>query len=376
MLCYTSFSRIKWLKYFMAMDSRLLKWVICCVCAGLTGCMSHHYTANNPSRRHGSDQKMLHQLKVARATFSYSPNTLKIQDTLYRKKTFRDYHIRLLKFTSVGDNGQDHDQVEAIYYKSKLPGRHKLLVVLPIYGGSKYPPAGITSTILTKSQGKINIIRVLGKNSILRIEDLEKAPTVPKFKRMLKLLAVRIKNTVIDVRRLVDWAARQKEISPQHINIIGFSKTSIIAGLITQIDPHISDAIYVMGGSNPADMLYHCDYYDIRKNITRRFHWSNKKLKSVLNGYLGPLFNVAHYPSRLDSCHVLIFESRYDKCIAKKPKDELWLGMGKPERISFYYGHQVSFGSMTFAGGYFMRYKILNFINQNNCMQKGKLLRE
>jgi hypothetical protein len=341
------------------MDGLYLKITLCCLCLSLTGCASHQ-SIPYQNTKHKPSQNV-------KAKFSFPSNRARIKIIPYSKQQYELYNVSYLKFESAGDNGQHQDFVDAIYYKSKLPGKHRLAIVLPIWGGSKYPPDGISNYLFRHSQGKIDIIRVIGDKPILDIEVLQEAKTIKAFHILLKTLRIRIKNTLTDINHLVNWASKQKHISKKHITIIGFSKSSVIAGIVAQINPHITGAIFVMGGSNPAEMIYYCDYYEIQKKITRRFHWTPKKLNSVLHHYLSPIFNVASYPMRLDPCRVLIFDSYYDTCIDQHTREELWNAMGQPERISFYAGHKGSFGSMTLAGGYFMRCKIMNFIFKNNC---------
>lgn len=360
-LCYIRQTKIKWLALFLDMDSRLFIIVVCCICASLAGCMAHIYT---PYQRQGRLATHHQPLKNTNTLFSTPLNPLKIEETPYADKKHLNYKISFLKFPSVGDNGQPNNAVEAVYYRSTLPGRHRLLIVLPIWGGSTFPSKMITEPIYRHSKGYINVIRVQGKNNLLNINKLEQAPTIKQFRHMLKTLVIRTKNTTIDIKRLVNWATHQKNISPHQISIIGFSRGTIIAGLVAQTDPHITNAIYVVGGPNPADMLYHCDYYELRRKITARFHWSNEKFFSVLHTYLSPAFNIVHYPARLDPRHILIFDAYFDTCISKKSRHELWSGMGKPERYSFLYGHQLSFGSMTIGGLYFMPRKIIQFIER------------
>ncbi len=352
----------------LTMDGRIIKFMILCLCVSLTGCLSSHsYTPSNTQRLAKPDQKQLQQLKKAKAIFAFSPNTPKIHETLYKKRNYETHQISFLKFHSAGDNGQPNDIVHAIFYRSKLPGKHKLVIILPIWGQSSYPPRVIAADLFRHTKGQVNVIRLLGKTPILEIEDIEQAPTVKELRRQLKLLALRTRNTVINVERLVNWAAKQKDTSPKSITIVGFSKSSIIAGLVAQIDPKVTGVILLMGGSDTADMLFNCKYYDVREKITKRFNWSDKKLLSVIHSYLGPLYNIASYPVRLDPCRVLIFESGKDTCVTKKSKENLWLGLGKPELISFNYDHQMSFAAMTLAGGYFIRRKIRSFLYRNNC---------
>ena len=334
--------------------------------------MSHIYTPYQPQESRNTQKPKYPLIKNPTSQFSYPLQARQINSTFYASKKSEGYKIYHLQFSSLGGNGQPNNVVRAVYYQSLLPGRHRLLVVLPVWGGSPFPSKIITEFIYRHSKGYINVIRVQGRYPLLDIKDLEQAPTSQQFCQLLKTLAVRIRNTVVDMKRLVDWAAHQKNISPHRISIIGFSRSTVIAGLVTRTDRNIANSIYVMGGSDPADMIYNCDYYDLKKNNARRFNWSNGKLLSVLQDYLSPTFNTLRYPARLDPRHILIFDAHHDTCISKKSREAFWIGMGKPERISFLYSHKMSFGSMTLAGLYFMPRRIVKFINLNGVVSEKR----
>ena len=70
----------------------------------------------------------------------------------------------------------------------------------------------------------------------------------------------------------------------------------------------------------------------------------------------------ANYPDRVDPNRVLIIEANRDKCVPEKSREDLWLALGKPERISMNYDHAPAFYSMTPLGLSWMRRRIWEFL--------------
>jgi len=352
------------------MDKRIFKIFICCICISLAGCMANVAPPYHKAAYQVTPTKSQRKWqKRAKSFFAYSRRRLRVHETIYGRQDFKNYQVSFLRFHSVGDNGQDGNDVTAYYFRSKLPGPKKLLIMVPIWGGAKYPSRAISQGMLKASKGHVNVIRILGANNLINMEKLESAESPKVFRRLLRKLARRTKVTVIDARRLINWAVSQGDISRKSVTVIGFSRGAIGASFLAQIDPNITGAILVMSGAGPGRILYDCNYYDIRKEITKRFHWSNEKLLSVLQHYMG-IFNVARYPTRLNPSHVLMFTARYDQCFLTKPKNDLWLSMGKPRRISLLFVHRLAFLTMTAAGGYFMRRKIYQFVIHDYTLPK------
>jgi hypothetical protein len=117
-----------------------------------------------------------------------------------------------------------------------------------------------------------------------------------------------------------------------------------------------------MGGARPHRILATCDG-DVgrpRKKILKRFGWTAADYEQAIEPFFRSI-DAANYPGRADPSRILIFDSHEDKCIPQDSRDDLWEALGRPARISFLYGHNTSFLSMTPLGFNWMRREIYEF---------------
>jgi len=91
------------------------------------------------------------------------------------------------------------------------------------------------------------------------------------------------------------------------------------------------------------------------------FGWNREELAAQLEPITSVL-DPANYPGRVDPNRVLIIEANRDKCVPEKSREDLWLALGKPERISMNYDHASAFYSMTPLGLSWMRRRIWEFL--------------
>ena len=59
---------------------------------------------------------------------------------------------------------------------------------------------------------------------------------------------------------------------------------------------------------------------------------------------------------------ILMFDAQRDECMPQHARDDFWETLGRPERISFHYGHKKSFLAMTPLGFNYMRRQIYRFL--------------
>lgn len=121
--------------HFFDSGRRFFSIALCCMCVSLAGCMSHIYTPYQPHGNRTAGTKKVPLIKNPTARFSYTPQAKKIQEIFYANRKIQQYKIFHLNFPSAGENGHPKNWVHAGYYRSTLPGQHRLLVVLPVWGG-------------------------------------------------------------------------------------------------------------------------------------------------------------------------------------------------------------------------------------------------
>ncbi len=297
---------------------------------------------------------------------AYEKGPVPFENSILQQDPKLAYQVRHLKIPSIGENGQDGNLVEALYYRSNTAGKLPLVIVLPIWGdrfGNTYPPEKITSALRLRSHGGMHILRVLGEREIIDWEAVGEVETEEMFLAIMARIAQREAINIVDISRLVDWAEARNEIDAARIGLIGFSHSAITAGMATVNEPRLAAVVLVMGGAHPHRILATCDDDDAgppRDKILQRFGWTAADYEQAIEPLFRPI-DAANYPGRADPSRILIFDSHEDECIPRDARDDLWEALGRPARISFLYGHKMSFLSMTPLGFYWMRREIYEF---------------
>jgi hypothetical protein len=133
----------------------------------------------------------------------------------------RNHDIYRLSFRSSGNNGHPENLVEGQYFRARDPGAKKLVVVMPIWGTSDYPPAKISSGYAARAGSDTHVIWIYGTAPLFPWTELSHVPTEDGFVAMAKDSAERYRTAVIDMRRLLDWMETREEIDPARIAFVG-----------------------------------------------------------------------------------------------------------------------------------------------------------
>jgi dienelactone hydrolase len=276
-----------------------------------------------------------------------------------------DYWIKAVALPSVGENGQPGNLVTARYYDGKRSGNKPLVIVLPIWGIHAYPSNAISAGLRAHSAGAINVLQILGERPLFDWQAIGGADDEAAFFRTLDQTVDRFVATVIDVRRLVDWAQVQPDVDPDRIVLIGFSMSALVASVALANEPRLAAGVLVMGGADPHEILAACNHEieDARERILAQLGWSLDRFKRELEPALAGI-NPARFAGMVDPSRVLIIEARADTCVPRAARERLWRAFGRPERIAYRYDHRMAFLAMTFLGGYDLQRQIYRFLDQ------------
>ena len=273
------------------------------------------------------------------------------------------YELRHLEIPSIGENNQQDNLVTAKYYRSTLPGKHPLVIVLPIWGSFTYPPRKFSSMIQRRSSGAVHVLYVQGDTHLADWPGLVAAAEESEFLKLWREAAEHQRVTIVDVSRLVDWAEQRPEIDTERIGLIGCSLGAMVAGTIATQEPRLAATVTVMGGSHLHSVLANCDGKRTTsvQEKAETFGWSREEFEAQLEPIMS-VIDAADYPDRVDPRSVLIIEANRDKCVPEKAREDFWLALGRPERISMNYDHAQAFYSMTPLGFSWMRRRIWEFL--------------
>ena len=327
--------------------------------AALAGCAAHIHTPFVP----GYELPPPTLVRAAASEFDYV-------DSLPRPAyviTAEDaaYWTGSLAFPSAGENGQDGNLVTARYYRSKRRGAEPLVIVLPIWGIHTYPSNAISAALRDYGAGRFNILQIHGARPLLDWDAIGDTRTEAEFFDRLDQMIGRFVSTVIDVRRLVDWAQTQPDVDPERVALIGFSMGALVASVALANEPRLAAGVLVMGGADPHDVLAACGHEIARgrEHVLEHLDWSLDEYRNELAKALAGI-NPARFAGMVDPRRVLIIEAAADTCMPRPSRERLWHAMGRPERIAYLYDHRVAFLAMTFLGGNNLQQQIYRFLDR------------
>jgi dienelactone hydrolase len=339
----------------------------------LAGCASYVHTPFLP----GAETARPARLGADLGTFDYIDHRPQPMYSIVDEDA--DYRAKNLAFRSVGANGQPGNLVTARYYQGKRPGAKPLVIVLPIWSMQTYPflvsgavramqayPSNtMVDGLRAHSAGAINVLQILGQRPLFDLQAVAAAGDQADFFRRLRQMRDRFVNTVIDIRRVVDWAQSQPDIDPQRIALIGFSISALVASVAIANEPRLAAAVLVMGGADLHEILATCnqEVQAARERILAHFGWSLDQYKRALEPALAGI-NPARFAGMADPSRILMIEAGYDTCVPKSSRERFWRAFGRPERITYQYDHRVAFLTMTFLGGHSLEHQVYRFLDQ------------
>jgi dienelactone hydrolase len=275
----------------------------------------------------------------------------------------RNYRVRVLAIPSSGSNGQPGNLVTARYYEAKRGAARPLVIVLPIWGIHDYPSETLARDLRDRSGGTVDVLLMLGERPLFDWSEFGGIDSEAAFFGRVDRMVERFVATVIDIRRLIDWAQRRPEIDPQRIALVGFSMSAVVASVAIAHEPRLAAGVLVMGGADPHDVLAACNHEieDARERILEQLDWSLEHFKGELRRALAAI-NPARFAGMTDPSRVLIIEAGADTCMPQSARDRLWHAFGRPERIAYRYDHRTAFLAMTFLGGYDLQRQVYRFL--------------
>lgn len=276
----------------------------------------------------------------------------------------RKHKLHELEFDSVGENGQPGNKVAAHWYRSQTSEPQPAVFLLPIWGSYTYPPEQLAAGLMARYREEVHVIQVLGERYLFDWDAMKSAPDEEAFMEISRRMAQRYKNTVLDLRRLVRWAAAQPGIDEDRIAVVGFSISAVVASSLLVAEPELDAGVLIMGGAHPGMLVAECRgrLNEVRQTVKANIGWNQQRYREFFVELFGP-FDPARYPGRVDPARVLMIDAAHDECMTEPARDDLWEAMGRPERITYNYSHKLAFLAMTPLGLNHMRRQIFEFLD-------------
>jgi hypothetical protein len=274
------------------------------------------------------------------------------------------HEVLRLSYPSSGTNGHPRNRVEGQYFRSRDSGPKPLVVVMPIWGTSSYPPAKISSGYARRAGRDTHVIWIYGNAPLFPWDELSSAPVEADFMAMARDSAERYRSAVVDMRRLIDWAVTRDEIDSTRIAFVGFSMSALVTATLLANDSRIAAGVLMMGAANFADIFTVCGNRagEVRNHVVRTFGWSIDRYHDFFQELFGPA-DPTRYPGHYDPDRILMIDAMFDDCMPESSRAALWEVTGHPERITLLFRHRSAFYSLTPLGLNFSRRRIYQFLD-------------
>ena len=296
--------------------------------------------------------------------YRYAHQKIEFENHVLGRGATADYSERMLTFPSVGDNGQVGNEVRARYLRSELTGPRPLVIVLPIYARFTYPSRKMAKFLQKKSEGEVHVLDVEGNDFLIDWVSLAETDDEETVLELFRQGIERERITVIDIRRLIDWAEQRPEIDATRVGLVGFSRSAIVAGIVATQDERLTATVLMMGGAHPDQIIARCDGIRtsaVHENVQRQFGWDQDEFESRIHD-LFAVVDSANYPDRVDPATVVIFEAGKDECIPESSREALRETMGQPLVYSIDRKHRRAFLDITPLGGNWLCHRTWDFL--------------
>lgn len=260
---------------------------------------------------------------------------------------------------------------EAEYFQSKISGKNKFVIVLPIYG--KYEiPAKWFSHYLTfyNPETDFNVVYFKEQNHedpldldqfLLNVKD------TASFEEAVKNSLAKFRRIVEKINYALDWAEHEESIDTKRISIVGFSTSALAASMALSANHRIAAGVIILGGGNIHEMFGLSEETKIRQIREKVLKNPHKNLEDLIS-YIRRVFG-NNDPTCLaqftDPIKILFVDSYFDEFITSSGREDYWRALGEPRRITLFAGHKTSFLSLTPMWGYFLNKEIMEFLRKH-----------
>ncbi|MEM7354178.1 MAG: hypothetical protein AAF657_25465 [Acidobacteriota bacterium] len=267
---------------------------------------------------------------------------------------------------SVGANGQPDNLVKATLHRSLGPGRKRLVIVLPIWGSSKYPSNRVIRRLLGgPDRHRTHVLVVHGERALFDWDGMGASRDEAELQASVEETTRRFQNTVMDIRRLITWAESHGDVDAGRIGLVGFSMGALVGSLVMGQDERLAAGVFVMAGAHLHEIFASCRGRpgDARHAVLQRFGWSAETFGRKVESGLAPI-NPARFGVNIHPSRALFVDASLDHCMPESSREGFWEALGRPERISLTYGHKVAFLSMTPLGFHYTTRRIIEFLDR------------
>jgi dienelactone hydrolase len=147
-------------------------------------------------------------------------------------------------------------------------------------------------------------------------------------------LRAAVLQSVLDVRRSVDWLSTRSDLDTSRLGIVGTSLGAIVATAASAVDPRFTSAAFVLGGVDLAGILWNSSRVVAERETLRRLGFTEARLREALSDVEPAGLLKQHAPATS-----LVIAADYDTVVPPAATNQLIDLLHEPKTVRLRTGH-------------------------------------
>ncbi|MBI3615537.1 MAG: hypothetical protein HY211_03355 [Candidatus Omnitrophica bacterium] len=252
------------------------------------------------------------------------------------------YRIRHLHLAAPNDSAFRPIRID--FYQSNRPGRLRLEGAAPLVSSESRLPVVLMSPILAGNDLYIRefaqYYAARGLHSVIVYRPKE----VFSADRDLKDIETHFQESIIQLRRTIDWLETLDSVDPRRIGSFAISLGAILTIPLAAVEPRVKAHVFGMPAGHLAQVIMTSKDRTIRKRrraYLEKHGWSQeeglRQLKAVI------VSEPMEFASGIDPERVLVIAGLFDRVLGVRRSLDLWQAMGRPKLIVLPTGHYSAY---------------------------------
>jgi len=235
---------------------------------------------------------------------------------------------------------EEHATALGEYYQPRKAGNGPLAILVHGMGDTSLMPCKLLTRTLIKRGIACFILRLVFHTSRMPEEIRNRIPALTPEEWFE---GYRI--SVIDMRRVIDWASSRAEIDQEKIAVLGISLGGFISAITMGVDHRIKAGVFMVMGGNSTKIgrksiyraatkvppLTEAEYNQIQSSYAQYLaEVAEKGFESVTAPMESFLMDPMTFAHCLKKRPVLMINARWDEAIPKEAALDFWEACGKP----------------------------------------------
>jgi fermentation-respiration switch protein FrsA (DUF1100 family) len=240
-----------------------------------------------------------------------------------------NYDLIRISFPAYDQSDPANMEVVAWYYKQKKPGTHPGIIQVPILAGD-YAVA-IHFAEFFASRG-YHVLRFERKEGLL-----DSARGLEQTRKV-------VLQSVIDIRRLIDWWETNPELDAGNIGICGVSNGGFQSSIVMAVDARIKAGAFLLNGGDFGEVITISKeglVIEFRDELKKLKGWDDAELIRQASLQMDSVDPMAVAPL-LNPQRVLHVPPRFDQVVPFEYAEKWYEAANRPSRVVIPTGHYSS----------------------------------